>query len=428
MTLLLVGEQQRWLPVPGSQRALRVWISLCAALVLIQLSQVPSLSQNYWTRRDDNMNDMELQFHTQRLQVLQNVEESNLLDWGAYHDFHQYLDHFDFYVLNKTADPSPPLHQLTNYSYFHLPDEKGADGLCWAAKLFYKHYQQPNATALPHVLFAYLNRDWGAFSVKWLAGVYLHPDYTERLAKKQKECYDQNGNNILDLYLNHPNTKAVITTQAHDVSYEKGHSIALGLEASVRANLISRLLQQQQPHQPRPVLLYINYREWEFRTAPLQPLHERLQVPNSYQRQWDPHNVDPATFLRPLTRLHQIHQSILEFVRHKILRIPLSQETQYFHNISHAKFMLSPVGWGMDCYRNYEMLYMGTIPVIETRNHTHNRWFRVFDDLPVAFIDHYDNLTNEWLEAEYRRILQGSYRWEKLTKQYWVNFTKAFVE
>ncbi|CAB9507659.1 expressed unknown protein [Seminavis robusta] len=396
---------------------------------------MPSLSQQYWTRINiDNTKDLETRFHTRRLQVLQNVEESNILDWRPYHDFHSYLDHFEFYVLNKTADPSPPLHQLTNYSYFHLPDEKGADGLCWAAKLFYKHYQQPNATALPHVLLAYISRDWGAFSVKWTRGVYLHPDYTERLAKKQKECYDQNGNNILDLYLNHPDTKAVITTQGHDVSNKKGHSIALGLEGYVQVHMISRLLQQQQPRQPRPVPLYISYRERDFRIAPLQPLHKRLQIPNSYQRPWGPDSVQQEV-LRPLSQVVRIRRGILYFWRHKIRRLPLNSDMQilqdgmqYFHDVSHAKFMLSPVGWGMDCYRNYEMLYMGTIPVIETRNRTHDRWFRVFDDLPVAFIDHYDNLTNKWLEVEYRRILQGSYRWEKLTKQYWVNFTKAFVE
>ncbi|CAB9529885.1 expressed unknown protein [Seminavis robusta] len=437
MTWLRACEQQRWLPGPGSRRALHLLISLCGTLVLLQLLNMPSLSQQYWTRsNNDNMKDLESRFHTQRLKVLQNVEECDLLDWRPYHDFHNYLDHFEMYVLNKTADPSPPLHQLTNYSYFHLPyeDEGESESLCWAANLFYKHYQQPNATALPHVLVAYLSRDWGAFSVKWTRGVYLHQDYTKRLALKQKECYDQNGNNILQLYLNHPNTKAVITTQAHDVSYEKGHSIPLGLEKTVHAHLISRVLQGQQPRQPRSVLLYINYREWPFRVHQLQPLHKQLQVPNSYQGLLDVDGIQPVA-MRPLSRVRQIRRGVLLFWRHKIRRLPLNSDMQilqegiqYFHNISHAKFMLSPVGWGLDCYRNYEMLYMGTIPVIETRNRTRDRMFHIFDDLPVAFIDHFDNLTNEWLEAEYRRILQGSYHWEKLTKQYWLSFTKAFVE
>ncbi|CAB9530837.1 expressed unknown protein [Seminavis robusta] len=337
------------------------------------------------------MKDLEMRFHTQRLQVLQNVEESNLLDWGARQDFHQYLDHFEFYVLNRTADPSPPLHRLTNYSYFHLPDEDGPDGLCWAATLFYKYYQQPNATALSHVLFAYLSRDWGAFSVEWTHGLYLHPNYTRRLEIKQKE-------------------------------------------SSVNSHLTSGLIQRQQPYQPRPVLLYISYQKWDFRIRQLQSLHKRLQVPNSYERLLGLDNVHPDAW-HPLSRARRIRRGILLFWRHKLRRLPLNSDMQhlqdgmqYLHNISQAKFMLSPVGWGMDCYRNYEMLYMGTIPVIETRNRTHDRWFRIFDALPVAFIDHYDNLTNEWLEAEYRRILQGSYRWEKLTKQYWVKFTKAFME
>lgn len=72
---------------------------------------------------------------------------------------------------------------------------------------------------------------------------------------------------------------------------------------------------------------------------------------------------------------------------------------------------------------------MGTIPVIETLDRK-DGWFRTFDRLPVAWIDRYENLTPQWLEDEYERILRNEqsdgrghyyYQWDKLTKHYWTD-------
>jgi hypothetical protein len=102
---------------------------------------------------------------------------------------------------------------------------------------------------------------------------------------------------------------------------------------------------------------------------------------------------------------------------------------EYHLEMKRSKFILSPGGLGLDCYRHYEALYMGTIPVLEHLNRT-DGWYRNFDDLPVAWIDSYDNLTPEWLENEYVRITENPqrYKYEKLTKQYWIDLIKTKVE
>jgi hypothetical protein len=62
---------------------------------------------------------------------------------------------------------------------------------------------------------------------------------------------------------------------------------------------------------------------------------------------------------------------------------------------------------------------MGTIPVLEHFNQS-DGMYRNFDALPVAWIDHYENLTPEFLEQEYPRIITHAltYSYEKLTRQW----------
>jgi hypothetical protein len=95
----------------------------------------------------------------------------------------------------------------------------------------------------------------------------------------------------------------------------------------------------------------------------------------------------------------------------------------YLREMRKSKFILSPPGLGLDCYRHWEALYMGTIPVIEHLNRT-DGWYRNFDDLPVAWIDHYDNLTADWLEnVAYPQIVSNykKYNYAKLTRQWWIH-------
>jgi hypothetical protein len=100
----------------------------------------------------------------------------------------------------------------------------------------------------------------------------------------------------------------------------------------------------------------------------------------------------------------------------------------YLQQLRHAKFILSPSGMGLDCYRHWEAMMMGTFPVIEHFNRTvTDGWFRTMEELPVAWIDSYDNLTPQWLEKEYRRLVSQalSYQYEKLTEQYWIDLIKS---
>ena len=70
---------------------------------------------------------------------------------------------------------------------------------------------------------------------------------------------------------------------------------------------------------------------------------------------------------------------------------------------------------------------MGTIPVLETYGRQ-DGFYRTFDDLPVLWVDHYDNVTPSLLEEAYPRILRGArnYKFEKLTNWWWWTSSTAF--
>jgi hypothetical protein len=105
-----------------------------------------------------------------------------------------------------------------------------------------------------------------------------------------------------------------------------------------------------------------------------------------------------------------------------------ASEKAFYHEMLTSKFLLSPGGLGFDCYRHWEAIYMGIIPIIEHLNRT-DGWLRSFQDLPVLLVDSHDNVTPELLEKEYKRIIGKAkgYKYEKMTSKYWINFIKSHL-
>eukprot|EP00581_Thalassiosira_minuscula_P011257 CAMPEP_0183725922 /NCGR_PEP_ID=MMETSP0737-20130205/21903_1 /TAXON_ID=385413 /ORGANISM="Thalassiosira miniscula, Strain CCMP1093" /LENGTH=356 /DNA_ID=CAMNT_0025957093 /DNA_START=32 /DNA_END=1099 /DNA_ORIENTATION=- len=58
------------------------------------------------------------------------------------------------------------------------------------------------------------------------------------------------------------------------------------------------------------------------------------------------------------------------------------------------KFMLSPRGVGLDCYRTWEALYLGMIPVVKT-----STLDSMYQGLPVLIVDEWSDLTPELLHG-----------------------------
>ena len=86
----------------------------------------------------------------------------------------------------------------------------------------------------------------------------------------------------------------------------------------------------------------------------------------------------------------------------------------FLENIRHHKFCFAPRGNGIDTHRIWESLYLGTIPIVK-------RCIAMsqFEDLPILFVDDWDNITPEWLEDKYEEIRKKQYPMYKLNVSYW---------
>lgn len=65
----------------------------------------------------------------------------------------------------------------------------------------------------------------------------------------------------------------------------------------------------------------------------------------------------------------------------------------FLYNLSQSKFMICPRGNAIDCHRNWEVLYMRRVPVMKR----HPYLEELYKDLPVLFVNHYSEVTEELL-------------------------------
>jgi len=87
---------------------------------------------------------------------------------------------------------------------------------------------------------------------------------------------------------------------------------------------------------------------------------------------------------------------------------------EYMKEMGQYKFTLSPRGLGPDCYRTWEAMLVGCIPVL------HSCYIDdLYSDLPVLFIDRWEDVTPEFLEQKYQEITSKKYDIDKLFMEYW---------
>jgi hypothetical protein len=96
---------------------------------------------------------------------------------------------------------------------------------------------------------------------------------------------------------------------------------------------------------------------------------------------------------------------------------------RYLINIFTHRFVACPEGNGIDTHRVWECLYLGTIPIVVRNYNT-----QFYQDLPICFIDNWEEITKEFLKNEWNRIWNEPWNLEKLTFAYWENkIQKKFI-
>jgi hypothetical protein len=77
---------------------------------------------------------------------------------------------------------------------------------------------------------------------------------------------------------------------------------------------------------------------------------------------------------------------------------------RYYSQIAAHRFVLSPEGNGIDCYRTWEALYLGAIPIVMV-----SPAMRAFADLPILFTEDYSELSPDYLERRWEEMSRRSY-------------------
>jgi hypothetical protein len=110
-------------------------------------------------------------------------------------------------------------------------------------------------------------------------------------------------------------------------------------------------------------------------------------------------------------------QPLLEQIAPKTLvkasKEKLSQ-VDYFAELQRHRFVVSPVGVGLDSHATWEALLAGTIPIVP-----HSPLDPLFEDLPVWLIDSWEEVTDEAVLRKSQEMRSRTYNWEKVFVDGW---------
>jgi len=100
------------------------------------------------------------------------------------------------------------------------------------------------------------------------------------------------------------------------------------------------------------------------------------------------------------------------------------ERKQTFTNQSSFAFVVSPFGQDYECYRTWEALCLGCIPIMKKCVID-----SLYDGLPVILVDDWKEVTNELLlekMIEYKeKHLNNEFMYEKLHKHYWIKLLQT---
>jgi hypothetical protein len=88
----------------------------------------------------------------------------------------------------------------------------------------------------------------------------------------------------------------------------------------------------------------------------------------------------------------------------------------YLSSMYCHKFVFAPRGNGLDTFRLWEALYLGCIPIVK-----YHIGYDDFKDLPILFVESWDNITEDFLTTQYKIIISKQYNFDKLKMSYWIN-------
>lgn len=95
---------------------------------------------------------------------------------------------------------------------------------------------------------------------------------------------------------------------------------------------------------------------------------------------------------------------------------------EFINKMKNYKFILSPDGYGVDCHRTWEALFVNRIPVIKNKYPLS----RLYENMPVLFVNEWTELENIDLNGIYNKM-RNIFNRDILTQEYWDNYIKRII-
>jgi len=108
--------------------------------------------------------------------------------------------------------------------------------------------------------------------------------------------------------------------------------------------------------------------------------------------------------------LDQIPYDLVDINRETLPR------TRIWKEIIKYSFVFSPHGNGPDCHRHWEILCLGSIPIIKTFGSD-----QMFEDLPVLIVKEWSDVNEDLLINTINRFKSTTFNYKKLLLKYWVD-------
>lgn len=116
------------------------------------------------------------------------------------------------------------------------------------------------------------------------------------------------------------------------------------------------------------------------------------------------------------------YRSQTRYVAEKVLKkygyenIDFMKQEDFFKKVSEHKFVISPLGSGYDCYRHWESMYLGSIPIT-----TKSCIDKIYDDLPIIILNNWEEFSPELIDKKYKELYdkKDEFNWDKLYAPYW---------
>ena len=132
-------------------------------------------------------------------------------------------------------------------------------------------------------------------------------------------------------------------------------------------------------------------------------------------------NFTCPTTNQPLYKFHQrMRNNVKDIFLKRGFQWNASEDFEdYIKTLTKYKFCLAPPGRGIDTHRCWEALMVGTIPIVFSSSLND-----LYENLPVIVIDDWNIINEEYLNKEYKTILQGEYNFEKLYTAFWIRMVE----